>query len=181
MLVRKSNIHGMGVFATKAYNKRDKLCVYPKHFMLTNNCKSISGLIPRPENITDEELQDYALKYCITTINDGINYGAIPSVYDDENCGHLINDAKPLNFNDVASVHSMVKKCKLYENSRDLCNCEFIVKNNEIHIVATKDINEGDELLVHYGIPYWFNLLKFSRRKCDLLNALLKEDLYYSK
>lgn len=37
-------------------------------------------------------------------------------------------------------------------NIRKLCNAKFVTVSDEIYVIATKRINVGDEVFIHYKI-----------------------------
>jgi SET domain-containing protein len=47
--------------------------------------------------------------------------------------------------------------CSMYNHSDDYNALWKIISNEKIQVYATKDINDGDEIFISYGDPYWKN------------------------
>lgn len=66
--------------------------------------------------------------------------------------GHFINDCDKCPKDKSGHV-------KYLKEAEMKCNCKFYALKGDLHIamVATKDIDKGEELFVRYGISYWMN------------------------
>lgn len=74
--------------------------------------------------------------------------------------GHLINDGAKTNL-DPKSIEIYNKVSTL------MANCKFHrIKDYHVVIVATKNINKGEELLITYGSPYWDSYNKKNKSEC---------------
>jgi SET domain-containing protein len=158
VLLKSSNTHGRGLFANKNINKGDLITFYPCDILeyYPNNDRykdgHITGLFPsieyakkygnQKENFLNYYCFEIDLKYAI--------FGH-PSFDTDKNyMGHFINDGAKSNSSEKADkIYSIISLKK--------ANCEFYILKGELHvaIIASKDILEGEELFIHYGIPYW--------------------------
>lgn len=157
--LKKSLIHGLGVFAKQNINKGELITFYPGDFVeyTPNEDRHLSHQVKaifrseRFENkfgaLTDSKYRnnDYAFDlnsfYCII----GCNYFT-----DDPNyLGHFINDG--------AKTNSTEKQNEIYLKISNLKrNCKFhILKDLHVAIIATKNINIGEELFIRYGLGYW--------------------------
>ncbi len=77
--------------------------------------------------------------------------------------GQFINDGvslavKDVSYNKHGIMHASVwaKRVQTYTNvSRQLANVSFKRGSPEWCLYATRDVNEGEELFLHYGSEYW--------------------------
>lgn len=106
-----------------------------------------------PEVMTNE-FNNYFKSYLLE-LTDKVTIAGHPDLIDDNSyVGHMINDASIL-----------LKKDKKYQekylkSSNEGSNCEFKFCNYVRFIVATKDIEQDEEILVSYGVKYWLSKLK---------------------
>jgi SET domain-containing protein len=129
--IKKSDIHGNGVFATKNIKKNSFITFYPCHFVQIDN--HILGT----EHVKDSE------KLCRYTLasgyDDRIKWIGDPDKFDDiSRIGHIINHGKSENSNAIYQRHR---------------------PDNIWFIKSTKDIKKGEEILVNYGNQYWKSIL----------------------
>ena len=103
--------------------------------------------------------------------NDIEIYGDPNNISNNTLIGHIINDSASFTINDENIDDISFKNiiCKYVLSS----NNNAIMKNNNdktlYYIIATKDINEGDEILMSYQPKYWFNNEKLNKRFDSLL------------
>lgn len=82
-------------------------------------------------------------------------------------CGQIINDAFMFELSDdlrdpvwgtFKLSNPMIRaKCQAYKDcSRARSN--VILKEGTFDVMAAKDIKKGDELFIHYGLPYWLTI-----------------------
>lgn len=156
--IRPSPIHGNGVFACEYIDAWDVATIYPAHIL----CGSIGEQHVYHSSIMDVSRSSRKL---IDTYqnnlepNDDININLpyklkISADPNNTTCGigHLINDAGIMNKLTKPQLdkylHSLYNKV----------NCiSYHVGSYGIVIVATKPIKKDEELLMHYGVPYWFD------------------------
>ncbi len=159
-IAKPSKIHGTGVFVKKNILVGELITFYPADFVEYSPDKnrhipkhlvgvSRSARYVRSFGlITDSNVRDnnYACyidpKYTIIgekTFDNDPNY-----------LGHLINDG--------AKSDSSKKSNRIYSTISSLkANCKYYNLKGGLHvaIIATKNIREGEELFITYGIPYW--------------------------
>jgi SET domain-containing protein len=141
--LKKSNVHGNGVFATQVLEKGTIATFYPVHVMLRNN----DVIYREPHN---EDYYDY-----IYGINGQISIAGTPRICNNSTyLGHMINDG------------SCAKNRQAYDKySSERSNCTFfnIIDGNSfcycVAIIATRRIEIGEELFISYGWRYWSNRL----------------------
>jgi hypothetical protein len=157
--LRKSLIHGFGVFAKQNINKGEIITFYPGDFV--QYCPNEDMYVPnhltmiyrsqRFENkfgeVTDAKYRDNDYAFEVNSF-----YGII-------GCNHFTDDPNYLGhfINDGARTNSTEKSNEIYLQISNLKrNCQFhILKDLHVAIVATKNINIGDELFIRYGLNYW--------------------------
>lgn len=153
---KQSNIlnSGIGIFAIKKITIGEIITFYPGDYILYRKSKNkeivILGDIIRYKQIKNI---DYKNEYGLN-VSDKFSICGEPIIRDNPTyLGHLINDGYKPSIKDTEFDYK--NKSKLYEN------CEF-VDINGLHtaIVATKDINIGDELYISYGWKYWISRIK---------------------
>ena len=174
----KINNAGYGVFTTKKYNKGEYICFYDAY---EGNAKTIDDFIYSIKNpftnknyIGNKKIKN---KDGIGQfINDSYNFELIDDYRDDNVCFKVSNNKIKIaieNYNN-----------KSIEKS----NCGFSKDNENIFkIYATKDINENEELYLHYGINYWICKIQLetdeplTRLLCYIINEVLtinNNDIY---
>jgi SET domain-containing protein len=158
VVIKSSNIHGRGLFANKNINKGDLITFYPadivEYYPNKDGHKDghIAALFPSVEyakkygNQKEKFLNAYGFM-----INSEYSIYGHPSFDNDKNyMGHFINDG--------AKSDSSEKADKIYTIvSLKKANCEFYILKGDLHvaIIASRDILEGEELFISYGIQYW--------------------------
>jgi SET domain-containing protein len=161
--LKKSNIHGYGVFAKQKILKNELITFYPGDMVeyhpnadrhipnhITMNYRS-----ERYENQFDNNIHsDISKKHRNNEYAYDINeyYTIIGCSYFKDNSnylGHFINDG--------AKTNSTEKSNEIYIKISNIKkNCNFYsLKDLHIAIIAIKDIEIGDELFIRYGIGYW--------------------------
>lgn len=157
--VKKSNVAGNGLFAKKKIMKDELITFYPgdiveytpnrdrhthNHVMMNfsskryeDQCGSLDGNTPHC---------NYAY-----TINEYYTIIGCPDFKQDQNyLGHFINDGAKCKLNRKIYVDNYMTK------SMRKSNCSFRdLKALHVAVVATKNIDIGEELFVTYGQDYW--------------------------
>lgn len=137
--LKKSKIHGNGVFATQILENGDIATFYPAHVILRDN-----GLVF--EDTHQENYDDY-----IYGVQRSISIAGIPQKCDDTTyLGHMINDGSCANNRPAYDKYSVERANCTFFNIIDINNICYCVA-----IVATKKINVGEELILSYGWTYW--------------------------
>jgi SET domain-containing protein len=157
--VKESNIHGVGVFAKQNILSGELITFYPGDIVEynPNEDRHIPGHITTIIKSKSLENQFPGKTYLDLMSNDyafdiNTKYTMMGHPYFKE-CmdyvGHLINDG--------AKSNSTLKSNEIYYKiSKIKQNCDFYsLKDLHIAIIATKNINIGEELFIHYGIGYW--------------------------
>jgi len=146
--IMKSNIHGLGVFANKDFEKGETITRYPAHYIYKLNQYSIFNInLKHNDNFKDYR---YDLDDNISIIGDPRFINNMSLV------GHICNDGYKHNFetNNKKNRNKYNKKAKEYNNSIYLPSDDGI-----INIVSFKNIKKDEEILVAYGFNYWLNRL----------------------
>jgi hypothetical protein len=157
--VKKSTIHGVGVFAKKNIFCGELITFYPGDIVEynPNEDRHIPGHITcvikskrLEEQFNNQSYYDLMSNDYAFDINTKYTIIGNPYFNNDPNyMGHFINDG--------AKSNSILKSNDIYYKiSKIKENCKFYsVKDLHIAIIATKNINIGEELFIHYGIGYW--------------------------
>ena len=154
--LKQSNIPGAGrgVFATKNIKVGDLITFYPADYICykykTGEYIILTSEIAHKAGYKDT---DCNFEYCLRVDN---NYSVIgdPRICNNNTyIGHLINDGYLPSKTDTSVEY--------YLNSSKKSNCCFHSINGlQMVIIATKDINIGEELYITYGHKYWFSRIK---------------------
>ena len=182
--LKQSNINnaGYGVFTKCKYKKGDYICFYD----------AIEGDI--------NKIDDFI--YSIKNPFDNKNYIGCKKIKNKDGIGQYINDSFAFELTDdyrdengfFKISNNKIKlaieeyKSKSIENS----NCGFSFNDRNIFkIYAKKDINENQELYLHYGIDYWLSKVQietdepFTKLFCLMINNILsiknQENFFDSK
>jgi SET domain-containing protein len=196
--VRKSKRHGLGVFTRKSVKRGTVLTVYPVHIIVNRktgyrDIQLDDTLIERIEAYDPQYkfLNDYDFE-----LGHGVSIVAHPSLRSDSSLlGHMINDP-------CGNVFQGYTAERLYAEGRERfvqrsvldtvprSNCEFRADSRKyvVTVIALRDIQAGEELLVCYGPDYWLSatfgknwqkdypfLLEFSRRDNDTTTGKKKK------
>ena len=136
VIVKKSDLHGNGVFANQNIKRGELVTFYPVHFLFKKGSGCIKKTLLCEELIeylfeNEEELsQDIILRYSLTGLKTNYVVGGYKNIYKNHLNGHIVN------FNTNP-------------------NCYFqLIKSTIWGVVALKDIKKGTELLINYGSGY---------------------------
>lgn len=145
--VKKSSIHGNGVFAKYNIKKNTIITIYPvDSIYYTNN------LGQKYLHFIEEKFFDCIdnKKYMIGIYDDIEIYGNQNNISNNTLIGHIINDSASFvidneNIDDI-SLKNIICKYVLNLNNNAILKSN---KDRTLHyIIATKDINEGEEILM---------------------------------
>ncbi len=154
---KPSIIHGNGVFARMNIQKNDLVTFYPvdivEYYPGGKRKEKIPGKIyfskrlKRKNNLTNIINYDNHSYAC--HLNENFTLIADPDFKNPTHLGHLIND--------VGIHDSTEQSIEKYKETLDKTNCQIYQSNNDLKIVviATKNIEKGNELFLHYGVGYW--------------------------
>ena len=159
---------GRGVFATRAIQPGEVLTMYPCHALMMRSEHDHSGLIDivtrdnkrHGDPVIAHMLQKY--KHYLWKRD-----GVVADIVGDPTypceahaCAHMLNDPHPniaaLDL-DPADAAAHWEALMAYERAvGPLQNCRFhLHKGQAVFVVATRDIAEGEELLVPYSYEFW--------------------------
>lgn len=147
--VKQSN-HGRGVFATRDIKKGETVTLYPAHNIATpleNGRHDITGIC------------QYEYEYAVTHPKTGERHTGDKMKEDPFFLGHLINDFCSFvgEFKEKAKGQGETMM-KYLLHAETFQNVEFKAGMHFISIKASKDIKEGEELLITYTPCYWTKL-----------------------
>lgn len=136
-----------GVFAKTDITKGQLITLYPvdTYENLTDNQNNQDNQI--------EHYKNYILKISLHNIISGN-----PNIYSSSYCGHMCNDGAKYIHSDDDDEND--KRGSVYEKISKLKqNADIVILNEMVPcIIATKNINSGDEILLHYGVNRWKNM-----------------------
>lgn len=157
--VKSSKIHGLGVFSKEKIHKNEIITFYPGHWVISYLCENPE--IGKESDILifhNEEVEKRKLKYddfLRIDYNFAIDryYGICgdPRIYDDPSyLGHMINDGVEGHHKKDMELYYTVSKDKNNAIYKNIGNVGFCVA-----IVALRDIEPDEEILISYGYNYW--------------------------
>ena len=165
--VKQSN-HGRGVFATRDIKKGETVTLYPAHNIATplgNGRERRRGWC------------EYEYEYAMTHSKTGERHTGDKMKEDPFFLGHLINDfcAFVGEFKEKAKGQGETMM-KYFLHAETFQNVVFKNGMHFISIKASKDIKEGEELLIAYSPTYWTKLscMEVLIQILEYLNALKK-------
>ena len=137
--VRKSNIHGLGVFATEDIKKGEDVTRYGG-FLLCEQCCN--------RNIKDSS------KYKRYVLGTEKGFLCGKTNENETDIGHYINDVfKPTIIQSEDPMDYLHTMIEYYTKAHEEANC-FLAETCK----ARRDIKKGEELTVSYGYLYWVNV-----------------------
>lgn len=148
--VYDSPIHGKGVFAIENISKGEVCTLYPCDAVIIGNmCTFRDGVI-------FENVDSYKFN-----LNKIYKISGNPNKWSNAYCGHMINDpsnnAQKIQSLNESTPHDKIMKTIIEYEIRcmNFENCEFKSGEYYCYIIATRDIQKGEELSSSYGWPYW--------------------------
>jgi len=182
--IRKSDVHGNGIFTTNHIKKGQIICFYPIDILATDNntYADPEELIKYNIDLHDKKTITHLRKYKLNLLSDGsISCMGIPQKKDLSNLfiGHYVNDSASFKF--TRKQDETIKDTKtrirniVYRYAYNSNNNVVIQKNDNntlIYLVATKDIPIDHEIFVSYCPEFWI----FSEKNKLLLHQIFKDD-----
>lgn len=157
--ISKSEYHGNGVFASRDIKRGEIITLYPSTYIFIGD-KMITNLT----NIEKKERQitfDIKQRYTYAFDNNFMICGHPLALEDPSFVGHMVNDGVSLRSEKHSSLYNSVaprKNNSIYYDIMNVC-CA---------IVATRDIQKDEEVLVTYGCKYWNSLFNHNDKE-DLM------------
>lgn len=153
--VKESSCHGIGLFAKKDIATGTLITIYPVH-QYAVRIKDKTWEMKSVFN-DKEAYEGYGLDLDENTKIYGCPTFRSNTMFN----GHLLND--PV----LSLEHSDVNKfilCYIF-SSKARGNAKFKKNKHIVNIVAIRDIKAGEEILVPYSLPYWFNIFGINTDK----------------
>jgi SET domain-containing protein len=180
--IKESKIHGKGVFALTNIKEGTVMTFYPSHGIIIDDGVMIDNLEDKSfiKNVTQNK---YYRKYGVSDYSSlfGHNLNIIGNPTEIGNAmllGHMINDSvgnvfkNNENDTDLKKMRNVIASYYIKTVSNSNCRFAYNMKYPLISVVATRDIQEGEELLIAYGISYWYD---------EHFGTSNKHDFKYSK
>lgn len=168
--VLDSELGGKGVFATSDIKKGNIVTYYPMYAYLDHTNKQLMSF---DDVLSDDEIKHFAngsneIYDHGITISKNITIFGHPDKYDDKRLiGHMFNDIVGNTFDSIETDKDISNGIIRYYTTISKNNC--IIKLDQqygvIYIIATYDINKGEELTVPYGAKYWFQHMRSKKYK----------------
>jgi SET domain-containing protein len=157
--VKKSPIHGKGVFAISKIMKGDVITRYPCDIILYKTGELV--MIQQQESTKSTHYNEMDYASVLRTEGDTTIYCAgDPAIYSSIACGHMINDVcvniselEQLTLND--SAETLTQKTMEYIIRSSSANSRIINNSFYAYVIALKDIEIGEEITTRYDITYW--------------------------
>ncbi|VBB17728.1 SET domain-containing protein-lysine N-methyltransferase [Yasminevirus sp. GU-2018] len=150
LIIKKSPVHGLGVFSTSIIPKGTPITFYPVHGIWTKTGDRVGFKknIPLPEEFDPNQYT--------WDLRSGTSIVGSPKVYSNNECGHLFNDATKIDVDDSIDENIVKNKiCAYYFNNKP--NCTTVEYGDKMCIVTLRDIEAGEELYIEYGHQFWIN------------------------
>lgn len=185
--VRKSSIHGSGVFATSKILKGDIVTLYPCHIIAyINQEKKEFKYADLDGNCKESDCDSNYCQFLRQNGNDDVYTIGIPSrtsnrIY----LGHMINDSLPVKNNINMTPNTSEELGNAYIDyfmlTMNRANCRLISKEYYSYFEASKDIEVGEELLACYGYTQWckYEGNKFNNLYKGFLDSLPEDHKIY--
>lgn len=170
--LRSASVAGRGVFATRAIKAGTICTLYPMHAWWKSDTKrgvwrKVAFTIQKPLEEMQQLIADNTYNMC----GEAVSFMGHPGVCENPwLLGHILNDGVSLSVapgdsaDDVARKAIVYTKASMAKRNVDfmplLCNGEDVA----CAMVASRDIEEGEELFVSYDSNYW---IKQSMGKVD--------------
>jgi SET domain-containing protein len=161
--VKESNIHGNGLFAKTNIKQGEIITIYPCDILAYYPEKNREDKEHVVAYIFCDELQDNQdaknlfhdnkkfYKDYQLVINESYSAIGLPEITNNPSyLGHLCNDGARGHSLSDKKIYETVSVLKSNAYFKNICDCMMVV-------VAIKDINENDEILVTYGHGYWIS------------------------
>lgn len=162
--ISKSSIPnaGLGVYVNQDLQKNDMITVYSGNRITKQEF----------EELLDKDHKN-ALEYSVHIPNSSDVILGNTDIRDTQYCGQLINDIACIS-NKVFNYQEGVT----YLESKKKTNCEIMYDalREMFVITATRDINIGEELFLHYGYNYWTYGMELHESEMDDYLNLLDQD-----
>jgi hypothetical protein len=167
--IRKSQIHGNGVFTRCNIDKGTILTFYPAH------AYRLIGTSENKIHCVGRETFDVTDDYKFNTREIEI-FGNPKKINDTLLLGHMINDSSTICLNKSITSGIEIKNsvARYLLNSNN--NCSAKAYKNIVYIVADKDIPINTELCMSYTFGYWI-----SKQQLDIITQLAHSDANIQK
>jgi hypothetical protein len=168
--IKKSNVHGRGVFASRNITRDETVTLYPCDLYYKPDYREEKRWVTmnNPRTTYDQTTIQNLCKgdYTYNCIADaGMKFIGDPRYVDDAwFLGHMINDAAQIstsaaktNYGMAIAVYETCSKAKANVRFKELTG-----SRGQLYAVActsTKNIAEGDELFISYECAYWLSKL----------------------
>jgi SET domain-containing protein len=161
--VGPSKVHGRGVFAKRKISKDELITFYPgdiveytphgdrwkdNHITVSYSSRRFEDEFGK-EAVKDVKYRNNDYAFSINSHYTVIGHPAFDQ--DPTYFGHFINDGAKSNSTELSDqiyikISLMKQNCQFYPYSGEMLH---------VPIVATRDIEEGEELFIHYTTLYW--------------------------
>lgn len=159
--VKESSIHGKGVFATKDIKEGSLITFYFPYFLeyvytsVVNDKEEGIVILPilsrrRFSRNNNDEI-DYLRKGTIRISDHFMLVGDDQYFTDHRICGHMIND--PCDFSKGKVTSEEYERQIIIKANASVVSYEK--DRRFIYVAATRDIKQGEEILIPYGSRYW--------------------------
>lgn len=161
--VRKSTIHGNGVFSKKTIKEGAIITFYPFDGYYDDNSKKYKTC----NNWTMNDNYNFEEYLCVVNENLTI-MGDSRKILNSSLLGHMFNDSieccfKSLHENDIKNA-----MYDYYMKSSNNCKLKINEEYGIVYVLAIKDIEPNEELTFEYSPLYWFNKFVFNLTNGDL-------------
>lgn len=156
--LKESSIHGNGVFSKTNFLKGDMITIFPPHYLFVlpngrNHTPRDKQIGIMNSDLTEgKELSENIMTRYSCQIDEYISICGDPDLVDNQlMLGHMINDGIK------SELIERLDKKSYNDISERVNNVMFVLRDNTMIAVATKDIPKDKELLVSYGYEYWLS------------------------
>jgi len=162
--VRDSPVHGRGVFTLRKMKRGERVCFYD------GELKTQSQLHKQVREQKVALNKEYWMSH---PSNPDLTLCGYSIPQNKFGCGQLINDSKMPKIEEL-DYRKGLEECEEYvTESQRLANTSFMPEGKEFYIYAIKDIDQGEELFLHYGYKMWLQDMSESLPQEDYMKKLL--------
>ena len=179
--VAKSSRHEFGLFATEKIAKGEKVAFFAGDdrdgavkVTMTRTKEGVLGLKNAEDVFRGLFEAEHEVDNCLSHPNPDKQ---LVRIGDRESrsgfgLGQFINDGLKPDLETVDDYESARNELQKYESkSRELANCE--VFGSQFWFRSTREIEEGEELLTHYGCEFWLNKAMLAEKESATRRFLL--------
>ena len=173
--VRRSRVHGLGLFATKHIEAWECVTLYPADgitvYLSLDDRDTRCIKVKKFAGMTPDVCALYSAKALFNYLGREVEIVGDPASHDDPMwAGHMANDRVRMTHGHQAGVYSQVSQAGSNAQIAPLPFPESMFKEDLVccvAVLATRDIEPGEEVFVTYGDEYWTKTLRWFEEQAE--------------